>query len=72
MPRKTKSHSGAVRGEVSHDKYCVRAQLNSEDALNLIRHVAEALTYSREVVIEPHWGRRGGRNSLHKVYIRSV
>ncbi|MFW6105330.1 MAG: hypothetical protein ACOC7P_01970 [Chloroflexota bacterium] len=71
MPRK-KSHSGIVRGEVVHEKYSARAQLDSEEALNLIRHVAEALTYSDGVVIEPHWGRRGGENNLHRIDVRSV
>jgi len=71
MMRK-KSHSGIVRGEVTHEKYNASVQLDSEEALKLIRHVAEALTYSDEVVIEPHWGRRGGQSSLHRIDVRSA
>ena len=71
MPRK-KSHSGIVRGEVIHEKHSASVQLASEEALNLIRHVAEALPYSDEVVIEPHWGRRGGQSNLHRIDVRSA
>jgi hypothetical protein len=71
MPRK-KSYSGAVRGEATHDKYSVAVRLDSGEALSLIRHIAGALTYGRRVVIEPHWGRRGGTTKLHRTYIRSI
>jgi hypothetical protein len=70
MARK-KSHSGMVRGEVTREKYSVGVQLDSAQALNLIRHVAEALVYSGEVVIEPHWGRRG-QDGLYKIYVWSA
>ena len=71
MPKK-KSHSGIVRGEVNHKKYSARVQLDSEEALNLIRHVAGALTYSDKVVIEPHWGKRGGKSNLYRIDVRSA
>jgi len=71
MTRK-KSHTGIVRGKCAHKKYSARVQLNSEEALNLIRHVAVALTYSDEVEIEPHWGRRGGKKNLHRIDVRSA
>lgn len=71
MPRK-KNHSGVVRGEVTHDKYSVSVRLDSEEALNLIRHIAEALTYSDTALVEPHWGRRGGERNLHRIDIRSI
>lgn len=70
MPTK-KSHSGIVRGEVTQGKYSASAQLEKDEALGLIRHVADALTYSDTVVIEPHWGRRGGKSNLHRIDIRS-
>jgi len=72
MPRQKKGYSGAARGEVAHDKHSASVQLDSEEALILIRHIAEALTYSDEVIIEPHWGRRGGKKRLHRVDVRSV
>ena len=71
MPRK-KSHSGTVRGEVSPGKNSANAQLDYEEALKLIRHVAAALAYSDKVVIEPHWGRRGGKSNLHRIDVRSA
>jgi hypothetical protein len=70
MPRK-KGHSGVVRGEVTHEKYSATVELESGEALNLIRHIAEALTYSDKIVVEPHWGRRGGENNLHRIDIWS-
>jgi hypothetical protein len=71
MTRK-RSHSGIVRGEVAHKKYSARAQLDREEALKLIRHVAEALNYSNKLVVEPHWGRRGGQKNLHRIDVRSA
>lgn len=69
---KKKSHSGVVRGEVTREKYSASVQLDSKEALSLIRHVAEALIYSDEVVIEPHWGRRGGPSNLYKIDVWSA
>jgi hypothetical protein len=70
MARK-KSHSGVVRGEVTREKYSANVQLDSVQALNLVRHVAEALIYSEEVVIEPHWGRRG-QDDLYRIDVWSA
>jgi len=70
MPR-IKSHSGVIRGDVTQGKSSASVRLDSKEALNLIRHVAEALTYSNIVVVEPHWGRRGGQSNLHRVDIWS-
>lgn len=71
MPGK-KIHSGVVRGEVTHEENGAIVQLGSEEALNLIRHVAEALACSDERVIEPHWGCRGGQTNLHRIDVRSA
>ena len=70
MSRK-KSHSGVVRGEVTREKYSASVQLDSVQALNLVRHVAEALIYSDKVVIEPHWGRRG-QDGLYRIDVWSA
>lgn len=71
MPRK-KSHRGTVRGKVTLKRNSANAQLDHEEALKLIRHVAEALTYSGKVAVEPHWGRRGGEKNLHRIDVRSA
>lgn len=70
MARK-KSHSGVIRGDVTHGKYSASVRLDSKEALNLIRHVAEALAYSNIVMVEPHWGKRGGQSNLYRIDIRS-
>ena len=70
MTRTRQGHSGRIRGEASPEKFKVSVTLDSEAALNLIRHVAEALTYSDKVVVEPHWGRRGSEGNV--IYVWSA
>lgn len=53
-----RSHSGAVRGDVSPGKVWATVRLDSEQALYLIRHVAETIVYGKNIYIEPHWGRK--------------
>lgn len=72
MPRPRERHAGTVRGSVSPGRYMANIQLDHKEALGLIRHVAEALKYSKTVEIEPHWGRRGGERNTHRIDIRST
>ena len=67
-----RSHRGTVRGKVTPRRYSVNAQLDRQEALKLIRDVAAALNYSNKVEVEPHWGRRGGPQNLHRIDVRSV
>ncbi len=70
MPGRPRNNFGEVRGEARQlNPYSAEVKLESEQALDLIRRLADALKVSNQVIIEPHWGRRGG--GLHKVRVRT-
>jgi len=72
MARPKTRHSGSAYGEVTHGRLSATARLDREEALLLMRHIAEALVYGDEVEIVSRWGRRTPPKNLYVVDVRSV
>ena len=61
MPRTRTTYSGEARGLAENHRNHTELQLNQKQAIELLRHVAEAISYERGVVIDVHFGRRTRR-----------
>ena len=71
MPRKKISHKGAAKGIAENHSNHTELQLDQEQALVLLRHISEALTYERGVIVNVHYRRRTGSDRRHRVEVKT-
>ena len=58
MARKQTTYSGRARGIAVNHQHHTELTLDQKQAIDLLRHIAEAISYERGVVINVHYGRR--------------
>ena len=71
MARTKTSYSGVARGVAENHKNHTELLLDQQQAIELIRHIAEALRYGRGAVVNVHYGRRTGRTRTNRVAVKT-
>lgn len=72
MARKRTTYSGVARGDARNPKpYLAEVLLTNDQALDIIRHLAEALTYKKGVMLTIHWGKKTGKPPTNRIEIRT-